>query len=322
MSSAGDIDKEISFKVADRPVKRPRSFKDVRSLSYSNLLSHCRAANIITKGISRHALEVLLCHKLHLSTTGGNDVVFGPKLEDHCLDATETKEFERFTPTYVQSLQGWTKNISSIPEIDVGTVKKYLLASPSQDPDFTKASLKRYKLSRSYEHISAKNIHSVMYNSLTESKTFCLVKAQCNPSQSGDSARVKWLHVVLDKMTGEPYGAFCVCAVGKGQACSHVGALLFLLCEIVASGAENLPDDESVTDVLCPWSLPKGAKVHPVKAEDVIVRSTDKQGPTVDNYTSQVAPELSPDDNYQRILQLLSDVRNANSNSCMPAILT
>ncbi|XP_070536263.1 uncharacterized protein [Ptychodera flava] len=135
-----------------------------------------------------------------------------------------------------------------------------------------------------------------MYNSLTESKTFCLVKAQCNPSQSGDSARVKWLHVVLDKMTGEPYGAFCVCAVGKGQACSHVGALLFLLCEIVASGAENLPDDESVTDVLCPWSLPKGAKVHPVKAEDVIVRSTDKQGPTVDNYTSQVAPELSPDD--------------------------
>jgi hypothetical protein len=37
-----------------------------------------------------------------------------------------------------------------------------------------------------------------------------------------------------------------------GEACSHIGALLFLIAEQVASG-KNLPDDLSATDQLCAW---------------------------------------------------------------------
>jgi hypothetical protein len=41
-----------------------------------------------------------------------------------------------------------------------------------------------------------------------------------------------------------------------GEACSRIGALLFLIAEQVASG-KNLPDDLSATDQLCAWKDPK-----------------------------------------------------------------
>ena len=48
-----------------------------------------------------------------------------------------------------------------------------------------------------------------------------------------------------------------------------MGALLFLLCELVATGADTLPDDQAVTDVMCEWSKVKGAQVTPQVAADV-----------------------------------------------------
>lgn len=43
-----------------------------------------------------------------------------------------------------------------------------------------------------------------------------------------------------------------------GQACAHVGALLFLLSELVAEGVQQLPDGPACTDILCKWTQPKG----------------------------------------------------------------
>jgi hypothetical protein len=37
-----------------------------------------------------------------------------------------------------------------------------------------------------------------------------------------------------------------------GKACSHIGAMLFLIAEQVVSG-KNLPDDLSATEQLCAW---------------------------------------------------------------------
>ena len=62
----------------------------------------------------------------------------------------------------------------------------------------------------------------------------------------------------------------------KGQACAHVGALLFILTELVASGEEELPEDLSCTDVLCQWSETKNASVNPKILEDVTIREGSK----------------------------------------------
>ena len=43
---------------------------------------------------------------------------------------------------------------------------------------------------------------------------FVSVKASCIPFQSGDEAKIKHLHVIFHKQTGEPYGGFCTCRVG------------------------------------------------------------------------------------------------------------
>ena len=206
----------------------PRSYKEVRNLSHQNLKYFCKDADTDAHGIGRDALEILLCESLGISATGSKKVrqeTKLPRVSDHCLDKNELTEFEKLTPTYVQSLKGWSKSITNVPDVDIGTVKRYLLSS--NNPEFSKDKLKKYKLSRSYAHLEAKHIHSVMYNDLPESDTFCIIKAQCLPSQSGDLKRVKWLHVILDKKTGEPYGAFCICTVGYVSAIFEVCVKLY-----------------------------------------------------------------------------------------------
>lgn len=212
-------------------------------------------------------------------------------------DKSELAEFETLTPSYVQSLDGWTKDIRDVPDLDIGIVKKYLLQS--SNPEFTRESLKRYKLSRSYSHLQAKHIHSLAFIVLYNSDTFCIIKAQCLPSQSGDSKRVKWLHVILDKKTGDPYGAFCICTVGRGQACSHVGALLFLLTELIADGEGTLPEDEACTEILCQWTNPKNAQVTPKPLQEINIKPMTVRKTDLQHYAPQVAPQLSKSENYQ-----------------------
>ena len=192
----------------------PAVYTDVRALSYQSLCQLCKKHNISTQRCGRETLEILLCEVLGISTTGtGSRSVTlktaKPKVESHCFDEKEMAEYEALTPSYVQSIDSWASEAKDLPAIDVGMVKPYLLNRGNSE--FTLETLKKYKLTRSYQHVTAKNVHSVCIHKTT---TFCLVKAQCLLSQSSENKRMKWLFVVLDKMTGEPYGAFCTCTVG------------------------------------------------------------------------------------------------------------
>lgn len=204
----------MESKVASDSCVLPTNFKEIKALPYPRLTSLCKKYNLNIGHIGRQAIEILLCDSLCISTTGSHDGLLPkhPRVNEHCLDDNELAEFSTFTPTYMQSMTGWTKHLKEIPEVDVGTVKKYLLAS--QNEEFSKDNMKNYKLSRSYAHLNARSINNIMFNPMEYSNTFCAIKAQCLPSQSTENRRVKWLHVILDKSTGEPYGAFCVCTVG------------------------------------------------------------------------------------------------------------
>jgi hypothetical protein len=117
--------------------------------------------------------------------------------------------------------EGWSKDTSQLPDIDVSSIKKYLINSKAQK--FTVTSLGHFKLSRAYQHLDANHICNVSFNQLKHSSTFCAIKASCIPSQSGNEAKIKHVHVIMDKHTGEPYGGFCTCTVGlvywKKQLC-------------------------------------------------------------------------------------------------------
>ncbi|KAL9986636.1 hypothetical protein ACROYT_G000807 [Oculina patagonica] len=51
--------------------------------------------------------------------------------------------------------------------------------------------------------------------------------------------------------------------------CSHVDALLFVLCDIVSEGKTTIPPDPTCTELPCCWTNPKGTCVDPVTIEQV-----------------------------------------------------
>ena len=98
------------------------------------------------------------------------------------------------------------------------------VSANNMSDEFASTSLRHYKLSRAYQLLDANHICNVLFNELKQSYNIYAVKASCIPSQSGDEAKIKHLHVILDKQTGEPYGGFCTCTVGlvyywKKQLC-------------------------------------------------------------------------------------------------------
>ena len=114
------------------------------------------------------------------------------------VDNQQLGEYKSLTPTYLLK-----QDTSQLPDIDVSTVKKYLLNSKAQE--FTSTSLGHYKLSRAYQHLDANHICNV---------NFCAIKASCIPLQSDDDANIEHPHAIHHKQTGEPYGGFCACTVG------------------------------------------------------------------------------------------------------------
>ena len=88
--------------------------------------------------------------------------------------------------------EGWSKDTSQLPDIDVSSIKKYLINSKAQK--FTVTSLGHFKLSRAYQHLDANHICNVSFNQLKHSSTFCAIKASCIPSQSGNEAKIKHVH--------------------------------------------------------------------------------------------------------------------------------
>ena len=130
------------------------------------------------------------------------------KCADHLFDNQQLGEYKSLISTYLLK-----QDTSQLPDIDVSTVKKYLLNRKAQE--FTSTSLRHYQLSRAYQHLDGNYICNV---------NLCAIKVSCISPHSSDEAKIKHLHVILHKQTGEPYGRFCTCTVGliyywKKQLC-------------------------------------------------------------------------------------------------------
>jgi hypothetical protein len=98
-----------------------------------------------------------------------------PKCVDHMLDDQQLSEYGCLTPSYLLKQEGWSKDTSQLPDIDVSSIKKYLINSKAQK--FTVTSLRHYKLSRAYQHFDANHICNVSFNQLKHSSTFCTIKS-------------------------------------------------------------------------------------------------------------------------------------------------
>lgn len=114
------------------------------------------------------------------------------------------------------------KDIRQIPSVTIDKVKRYLILSERGDIEhtedaclhekFTDTLMLRYKTSRSYDLWASGNIHSFEYNSLKEQASVCLLR--CKSNASWTTGKVYETNVVLDKISGDPVGAYCLCVGG------------------------------------------------------------------------------------------------------------
>ena len=155
----------------------------------------------------------------------------------------------------------------------------------------------------------------------------CAVKAFCNPSFSTNTDNVKSVHVVLTD-SGKPCFGHCTCTVGLRKDCAHVGALLYLLCEIVAEGLIELPADPACTDIPCPWAEPKGSHCDPKLAEyiNIYKAKSGKEPPKKKFKPSPSVAErkysfnFDEDKDFERKIKLKNDLVIANERSTLPPV--
>ena len=164
-----------------------------------------------------------------------------------------------------------------------------------------------YKVSRSY--ILKQFVHSVKSYECPEMETFCLISVLCNPSHSTNAEEVKVVFAVLDKITGVPYGGFCTCTVGFSLTCGHIGATLFRLCDLVASGIKE--DTElACTDVLCEWTNPKGATASATIFDELKISKKEKNiRRTTGDFGKKIGNPNPPE--YDAVLTLKANLLQA-----------
>jgi len=182
-------------------------YGDIARLSAAELKAVCRTFGIDAT-LPKVAIRNAVSHCVGITTTGGPLELTVLPLAAELLDNDQIAELQSLTPKLLYSIFEWSKDIAKVPAIDESDVKKYLL----QSNVLTSASERTYKLSRPYQ--MRQFVHSVQYSDLPSSSSFGIIRAMCNPSQSTDPDDVKLLHVIIDKVSGQPYGGYCTCTVG------------------------------------------------------------------------------------------------------------
>ncbi|XP_034026956.1 uncharacterized protein LOC117511102 isoform X2 [Thalassophryne amazonica] len=193
---------------------------------------------------------------------------------------------------------------------------------------FSVEEMRSYRLSHPWQFVKAQAIHSISFHPLPESKRFCLVAAQCLPSFTTQDKDVKWMHVILDKLKDNPVAGYCICTTGIGQACTHLGALLFILAELTADGIQHLEDGPACTEILCKWTESKGARVESVRTKDdfheseINVEGSKKKVRPTPSVYKQLIPSLPAAVQYERAVRFQQELRfAADAMDSVPPVL-
>ena len=155
----------------------------------------------------------------------------------------------------------------------------------------------------------------------------CAIQAAVNPSFSTDQDETKLVYIILQRSSAKPVYTHCTCTVGLRKDRSHVVAVLFALCDIIAEGCEELPADPTCTDMKCKWTDPKGANCEPKMVEDLHIYkakfgtepSTKTIKPSVRFPNKVFKCDISQDKNLKK-LKLRNDILIANQGDSIPPI--
>ena len=83
------------------------------------------------------------------------------------------------------------------------------------------------------------------------------------------------LCIFIVKKSGDVLSASCTCFTGKGEACSHIAALMFYLEDFMRQGHSDLPTDTAATDHLQQWHVPPKHDVSAQPMEGITFRKAE-----------------------------------------------
>ena len=164
-------------------------------------------------------------------------------------------------------IRSWTKDLSPLTHFTFMQLYHYLVNS--KDKTFDKKSMEAFKSLKAYQYFSDGLVTNVWTHYLQqEDKNKVVVKGYCFASLKAKTTYT--VHVVL-KTDGEVKGGACTCVAGKGQACSHIAALLFFLEDLKQKGTTTIPAEHSktVTDKLQQWHVPPKRDIAPKRLSDI-----------------------------------------------------
>ncbi|XP_045163375.2 uncharacterized protein LOC123527777 [Mercenaria mercenaria] len=163
-----------------------------------------------------------------------------------------------------ETLKTWSNDLMEFPNFSDGDIYNYFVLK-----------MKTKKQLRSKVYYADRHVHSILYHDINEKCEHCFVKCKVLPSLP--SANVKdnpdhnvWL--CLSKVTGQVHSAECDCTAGSGEACNHIGALMYALADLTAKKKDGTLASTSKKCVWGQFNNPRKRKLTPKKSSELTFR--------------------------------------------------
>ena len=216
-----------------------------------------------------------LCKEVLLKSSGSKAEVIGRLLTywKRFFTAESDDEEERVSPTTIskvginsnfRDIQAWSKDVSFLEGFTFMQLYQYLINS--RDKTFTSESLEAFKSLKAYKYFADGLVKNVWAHNAEDG--LIVVRGHCFSSLK---AKTTYTVFALFKATGDVLAAQCKCVAGRGEACSHIAALLFFVEDHKrkAEPTRLLPGDTTVTDHLQMWNIPPRRDIIPKPLDEI-----------------------------------------------------
>ncbi|KAH3887037.1 hypothetical protein DPMN_011049 [Dreissena polymorpha] len=150
-------------------------------------------------------------------------------------------------------------------------------------PTFTDSDIYNYfvlkmntkKQLRSKVYYVDRHVHSILYHEISDKCEHCFVKCKVLPSLPSANVKENPDHSVwlcLSKVTGQVHSAECNCTAGSGEACNHIGALMYALSDLTAKKKDGTLASTSKKCVWDRFNNPRKRKLTPKKSSELTFR--------------------------------------------------
>ncbi|KAL3862566.1 hypothetical protein ACJMK2_008525 [Sinanodonta woodiana] len=185
------------------------------------------------------------------------------------------------------SLNNWTKDLFNIPNFTDNDVYNYLVLT-----------MKAKRQLKSQVFFQDRHVHNVEFNNVSDECSHCYVRCKVIPSLPNSDKKDYTVWVILSKVTGNVNSADCSCTAGLGEACNHIGAMLYALVDI---SEKNKDGTNASTSAKSKWNNPRKRRLSPKKSKELSFRHSP--------YNIE-KPLLKPTVNVERFRQKLLNLNS------------